>query len=388
VKLKDRDRIRQTVMATKDYDGLLGRWSFDKNGDTTLSSISGYTVNHGKFEFTKALEPNSPVPPPPGGKRTMSVASKPSGFNAGVLVEQVLTGLANGSLIAIIALGYTLVYGLIELINFAHGDVFMIGSFTALSCVSALGLESRQPGPALAGGLVLCLLVSMLVCGLLNRLIDKLAYRPLRNAPKLAPLISAIGVSFILMNLGGYWRGWAPVYFPDLLGTHDFNLFGAGSPVTFRVSQLLVMLVALPLLIGIQLFISRTRMGKAMRATAQNPEAAMLMGIDTDKTVAIAFFIGGALAGAAGLLYGVYNHEVRFDLGFRQGLNAFTAAVLGGIGNPRGAVLGGLIIGLVESLTTYYLSQSLAPAMVFAVLIVIIMFRPSGLLGENVPEKV
>ena len=305
-----------------------------------------------------------------------------------MLLEQLLTGFSNGSLIAIIALGYTLVYGLIELINFAHGDVFMIGGFTALSLVSLLGLESQKSGPVVAGGLVLALLGSMLVCGLLNRLIDKLAYRRLRNAPKLAPLITAIGVSFILMNLGGYWRGWAPVYFPNLLGDNDFNLFGAHAAVGFRLSQLLVILTALPLLIGMQLFIAKTRLGKAMRATAQSPEAALLMGIDTEQTVAVAFFLGGALAGAAGLLYGVYNHEVRFDLGFRQGLNAFTAAVLGGIGNPKGAVLGGLIIGLVESLTTYYLSQSLAPAMVFAVLIVIIMFRPSGLLGENVPEKV
>lgn len=383
--VKDRTKIREAIMSTKDYDGVLGKWSFDERGDTTLTSMSGFEVRDGQFVFVKSLEPDVKqleLPPEP---TDVAPPAKAGGFP--IFIEQVLTGVANGALIAIIALGYTLVYGLVELINFAHGDVFMIGSFAALTCVSWMGLAGGGPA-AVAAGLVLTLLFSMGFSGMVNVLIDRVAYRRLRTAPRLVPLITAIGMSFILMNLGGYWKGWAPVYFPNLLGNADRNLFGEGALVSFRLSQLLVILIALPLLGGLHYFIQSTRLGKAMRATAQNPDAARLMGIDINYTIGMAFWIGGGLAGAAGFLYGLYNHEVRFDLGFRQGLNAFTAAVLGGIGNVRGAVLGGLIIGLVEALTAYYLAQALAPAMVFAVLILIILFKPSGLLGENVPEKV
>ena len=307
-----------------------------------------------------------------------------------VFIEQLLTGLSNGSLIAVIALGYTLVYGIVELINFAHGDVFMMGSFMALTVVTFLKLSPGMNAVILVPALMAALVLSMLFSAAINVLIDQIAYRRLRKAPRLVPLITAIGMSFILMNLGGYWKGWAPLNFPDLLP--DINLlaaiFGPATRISFKFSQLFVILFAVPLLIGLHLFVHRTKWGKAMRATAQNADAAALMGIDTNRMIALAFFLGGAMAGAAGFLYGLYNREVFFQLGFRQGLNAFTAAVLGGIGNIRGAVLGGLIIGMVEAFTAYYLAQALAPAAVFAVLILIILFKPSGLLGEDVPEKV
>jgi branched-chain amino acid transport system permease protein len=300
-------------------------------------------------------------------------------------VEQVLTGLANGSLIAVIALGYTLVYGIVELINFAHGDVFMMGCFMALTVVLALGTTAASSPAGVVAGILAALLASMLFCAVINTLIDQVAYRRLREAPRLVPLITAIGMSFILMNLGGFWKGWAPVTFPDILP--DINLLEPLG-INFRFNQLFVILVTVPLLVALQFFVYRTRLGKAMRATAQNADAARLMGIDTNRTIATAFFLGGLLAGAAGLVYGLYNEQGYFQLGFRQGLNAFTAAVLGGIGNMAGAVLGGLIIGIVEALTAYYLAQALGPAAVFAALILIILFKPSGLLGENVPEKV
>lgn len=378
--VKDRERIRQEIFATRDYQGVLGQWSFDENGDTSLTAMSGYEVVGGKFVFSAALDPQQP-PQPLSLIGQHRVSSGPAASAIDIFLEQLLAGLANGSLIAIIALGYTLVYGLVELINFAHGDVFMMGALAALSGVMLVG------GGGLAGaGLVL--LLAMAFAAFLNRAIDFLAYRRLRGRPRLVPLIAAIGTSFILMNLGGYWKGWAPLYFPDLLGASDINVLGDNSPIHFKLSQLIVILVAVPLMVGLYIFIHHSRLGKAMRATAQNPQAAQLMGIDVNATIGAAFWMGGALAGAAGFLYGFYNHEVRFDLGFRQGLNAFTAAVLGGIGDVRGAVLGGLIIGVVEALTAYYWAQSLAPAVVFAVLIAIILVRPSGLLGGHNVEKV
>lgn len=375
--VKDRKKILEAIMGTKDFQGVLGTWSFDKNGDTTMSSMSGYQVENGQFAFVQVLTPDSPAPAPDAGPR-------PQSLSLVALFSTILDGLTNGSLIAIIALGYTLVYGIVELINFAHGDVVMMGSFAAATGVSVLGLNSGKPGLVVGAGLLLVLVVAMGFSGLINVLIDRLAYQRLRHAPRLVPLTTAIGMSFILMNLGGYWKGWSPVDFPVL---SNLNLL-PGTGVTFKFPQLFVILVTVPLLAGLSWFIYRTRLGKAMRATAQSPDAAQLMGIDVNRTIALAFLLGGALAGAAGLLYGVWYHEVRFDLGFRQGMNAFTAAVLGGIGNIRGAVVGGLIIGIVDALTTFFLAGSLAPAMVFAVLILIIMVRPAGLLGENVPEKV
>jgi len=386
--VKDRKKIRQAIMETRDYEGLLGTWSFDEQGDTTLTSMSGYEVKNGEFVFRKALEPelDGPLELSDSSASTTSSASS-MGLFAGI-VQQLLNGLSNGALIAVIALGYTLVYGIVELINFAHGEVFMMGAMAALTGVVWLGLGGVAPTFVAVLWMAMILVISMLFAGLINRTIDRVAYRRLRGSSRLVPLTTAIGMSFILMNFGGYWKGWAPLNFPSLLGPYNINLLGADSTVSFKLGQLIVILVIVPLLAGLYYFIHSTRLGKAMRATAQNPDAAQLMGIDVDRTISMAFLIGGMLAGAAGFLYGFYNQEVKFDLGFRLGLNAFTAAVLGGIGNVQGAVLGGIIIGMVEVFTAFYLSQALSPAMVFAVLIVVITIRPSGLLGESGAEKV
>jgi branched-chain amino acid transport system permease protein len=306
-----------------------------------------------------------------------------------------LIGLANGSLIALVALGYTLVYGIIELINFAHGDVFMIGTMAALTIVTwapgALGLASVAaiPLPLAIVLLVVTIVVPMLLCGGLNVLIERFAYRRLRRAPRLAPLISAIGVSFILVNIGLYWKGASPVDFPSLLPQTDVfrDLLRITTPVSFGLKDLLVIVLALPLAYGLNLFILKTRLGRAMRATAQDREAAALMGIDINTTIMLAFLLGGALAGAAGAMYGLYNNTAWFFQGFRNGLYAFTAAVMGGIGNVNGALLGGLLIGLIAAISDFLLDPRWTQAVVFGILILIMVFRPSGLLGEETTER-
>lgn len=310
--------------------------------------------------------------------------------DAEILVQVLILGLANGALFALIALGYTLVYGIIELINFAHGEVYMIGTFTALTVVLQFGVSRSTPPGVLALVLLLALLVAMIACAVLNAAIERLAYRPLRNAPRLAPLISAIGVSFILLNVGLHWYGASQVRFPDLLPNEDLlrGVLGLDTAIHFTTKDLFVLLLTVPMLVGLNLFVSRTRLGKAMRATAQDREAAALMGININMTIALTFLIGGALAGAAGFLSGLYNNSAWFQQGFRGGLMAFTAAVLGGIGNLTGAVLGGLIIGVLSALSDFYFDPRWTQAVVFGILIVIMVFRPSGLLGDQVPEKV
>ncbi|HZR98500.1 MAG TPA: branched-chain amino acid ABC transporter permease [Chloroflexota bacterium] len=310
--------------------------------------------------------------------------------DAEILVQVLILGLANGALFALIALGYTLVYGIIELINFAHGDVYMIGTFTALTVVLEAGVTRGSPAEVLALTLVVALVIAIIVCALLNMTIERLAYRPLRNAPRLAPLISAIGVSFILMNVGLHWYGASQVRFPDLLPSVDLlrDVLGLQTAVHFTTKDLAVLLLTVPLLVGLNIFVSNTRLGKAMRATAQDREAAALMGININQTIALTFLLGGALAGAAGFLSGLYNNSAWFQQGFRGGLMAFTAAVLGGIGNLTGAVLGGVIIGVISALSDFYFDPRWTQAVVFGILILIMVFRPSGLLGEQVPEKV
>jgi branched-chain amino acid transport system permease protein len=299
------------------------------------------------------------------------------GFN---LVE----GLSNGSIWALIAIGYTLVYGIIELINFAHGDVFMIGSFTAVGLYSVFGLTPTTAVVPMIFGLLLVMLISMGVCGSLNVLIERVAYRPLRNAPKLAPLITAVGFSFILQNVGLLWRGGSPQGVPDLIHQNDgvFHISG----VVIQRSDVLAFLVMIPLVVALTWFIGRTRPGRAMRATAQDPEAARLMGINVNNTISLTFMLGGALAGAAGLVYALYETNVWYFQGFEAGLIAFTAAVMGGIGNVRGAVLGGLLIGLVQQISDSRIGTQWTEAVVFGYLILVMVLRPRGLLGEETRE--
>jgi branched-chain amino acid transport system permease protein len=225
--------------------------------------------------------------------------------------------------------------------------------------------------------------VAMLASGSLNVMIERVAYRPLRNAPKLAPLITAIGMSFILQNVGALWKG-TPDSPPDLIGSQK-NVFTVLHVGIVR-SDIFAVAVTVPLLIGLLWFVGRTRYGKAMRATAQDMDASRLMGIDVDRTIALTFLVGGLLAGAAGTIYALYNGTVKFDQGFTAGLIAFTAAVMGGIGNLKGAVAGGLLIGVIQALSDDYIGTDWTPAVVFAILILVMVFRPSGLFGEEVRE--
>jgi branched-chain amino acid transport system permease protein len=293
-------------------------------------------------------------------------------------------GVADGAIYALVAIGYTMVYGIIELINFAHGDVFTLGAFFAMPLLGALGLNEGQGFTA--GSAVVLAVVFLLVMGLnglVNVVIERVAYRPLRNAPKLAPLITAIGMSFVLEGLIYIWRGAVTVHFPDLLPGAQWTIGG----VRITVKDIFVALIAILLVSLLTVFVSQTRLGKAMRATAQDRDAAQLMGINIDRTIAATFFIGAALAGAGGVVWGLYFNNVRFDLGFQAGLIAFTAAVFGGIGNIQGAAIGGLVIGIIAAFSDGFMSPLWTPVVVFSILILVLVFRPTGILGMRVPEK-
>ncbi len=299
-------------------------------------------------------------------------------------LAQLANGVELGAIYALIALGYTLVYGILELINFAHGDVYTFGSFTALVVLVALRAANLLHGAGLILGIVAALVVAILACALLNAGIERLAYRRLRKAPRLAPLITAIGVSFMLENLIELWQGAAPVPFPNVIPNPELEI-GA---LQVGVQQIVVVALAIATMIALHFFVKRSRLGKAMRAVAQDRDASSLVGIDVDRTIAITFLIAGALAGVAGFVGGVSFGSAWFLNGFGAGLRAFTAAVLGGIGNIAGAMLGGFLIGLLESFSTWFIGGQWSNVAVFSVLILVLVFRPSGLLGESLPEKV
>ena len=287
-----------------------------------------------------------------------------------------------------------MVYGIIELINFAHGDIFMIGTFVCVSIFAAFGITTSSTAPtgfALVGVLLITLLGAIAVCAVLGVVIERVAYRPLRNAPRLAPLISAIGVSLILEDVGKLWKGITFVSFPQIFPQIFYHI----GPIVITSINILVLVVALVLMVGLQWLVTRTRTGRAMRAVAQDREAAALMGVNVNRIIAITFFIGAGLAGAAGLIYGLQFGSTIFYLGFTLGLFAFTAAVLGGIGNLVGAMLGGVLIGVIEALSTLIPDSNNGgiglphggaawhEAIIFVVLILILVFRPSGLLGHR-----
>jgi len=300
------------------------------------------------------------------------------------LGDNLVDGLSNGAIYALIALGYTLVYGIIELINFAHGDVFMIGTLVAFGLWGTIGLTLATGTLGIVFGLLAALVVAMAVCGVLNVMIERVAYRPLRGAPKLAPLITAVGMSFILQNVGILWIGASQRAVPDLIHAQQ----QLSSPLGLSISRgdVLAVVATIPLVMLLTTFVSTTRLGKAMRATAQDPDAARLMGINVDTTIALTFLLGGMLAGAAGLIFLVYQTTVWYFSGFIAGLIAFTAAVMGGIGNLQGAVLGGFIIGIIQQLAENRIGAEWTEAVVFAYLIIIMVFRPQGLLGEQTRE--
>jgi branched-chain amino acid transport system permease protein len=305
------------------------------------------------------------------------------------LLQTIIIGLSNGMIYALVALGYTLVYGIIELINFAHGDVFMLGSMIALTLLMVFGVSPEMAIGSVLLFIVITLLLTMAITATLNVSIERVAYRPLRHAPRLAPLISAIGMSFILQNVGLLWKGPSNLGFPDIIPNTNVltTVLGLDTGVAITYKQIFVALVTVPLLLVLTWFVSATRQGKAMRATAQDPDTAGLMGIDVNRTIAVTFIIAGALAGAAGLVQILYNNTTVWNLGFRFGLNAFTSAVLGGIGNLQGAVLGGLVLGLINAFSDRFLSAQWTNAIVFGVLIAILVFRPTGLLGQKLPDR-
>jgi branched-chain amino acid transport system permease protein len=296
-----------------------------------------------------------------------------------------LIGLTNGAVYGLVALGYSLVYGILELINFAHGDVFMLGGMLVATMTSAW--FATASGLGLWAGIFLMLLITMAFCATINTTIELVAYRRLRNAPRLAPLITAIGMSFILQNIGLVWKGARPTSVPDIL-PHGTVFTLGGIPYTW--DRFIVLLFTIPVLLVLIWLVQETKQGKAMRATAQDREAAAMMGINVNRTISFTFFIAGSLAGAAGLLYALYFTNVRFDEGFRVGLIAFTAAVLGGIGNLPGAVLGSLVIAMIESfnngLSWATPGSDWSQSIIFSILILILVFRPEGLLGERTPE--
>ncbi|HET7676360.1 MAG TPA: branched-chain amino acid ABC transporter permease [Candidatus Limnocylindrales bacterium] len=305
------------------------------------------------------------------------------------IIQTIIIGLSNGLIYALVALGYTLVYGIIELINFAHGEVFMLGSMLALGLLAILGVHSGMPILVAAALILLVIALTMVATAGLNVFIERFAYRPLRHAPRLAPLISAIGMSFVLQNVALLVAGPANKGYEDVIPNVNVlsALLGLDTNVSITYKQLFVAAVTLPLLAVLTWFVTSTRQGKAMRATAQDADTAGLMGIDVNRTIAITFLIAGGLAGAAGVVQILFNNTTVWNLGFRFGLNAFTSAVLGGIGNLQGAVLGAMVLGLINAFSDRYLSAQWTNAIVFGILIAILVFRPTGLLGQQLAER-
>ncbi len=297
------------------------------------------------------------------------------------LVQQIVNGIAWGSLYALIALGYTMVYGVLRLINFAHGDVYMIGAMVAFYVARAMIAPGTESVPLFFALLV----TSMLVCGALGFTIERLAYRPLRSASKLTALITAIGVSLLLENGGQLVFGPDPKFFPQLLAAREIS---PGSGIVVTNVQLLILGVSITLMLALQYLVYRTRVGMALRAVAFSPEAASLMGIDVDRMISLTFVLGSMLAGAAGVLVGLSNPKIEPLMGIMPGLKAFVAAVVGGIGNIPGAMAGGLLMGLSEVLVVGYVSSTYRDAIAFVILIVVLLVRPSGLFGASLEEKV
>ena len=302
-----------------------------------------------------------------------------------IFIQQIINGLVLGSIYALVALGYTMVYGIMGLINFAHGEVVMIGAMVALFVIKAF------PGLPVFVAVPLALVTAAVVCMAVGFTIERVAYRPLRRAPKLAPLITAIGVSIILQNLAMLIWGRNYHAFPAILPTSDHEVFGA----TITSLQIVIIVVAALMMAGLTLLIQRTRLGRAMRATSENPPIAQLMGVNINQIISATFVIGSALAAVAGLMVSANYSIAHYYMGFMLGLKAFTAAVLGGIGNLAGAMLGGLLLGIIEALgagyigdlTGGFLGSHYQDIFAFFVLIGVLIFRPSGLIGERVAER-
>jgi branched-chain amino acid transport system permease protein len=300
-----------------------------------------------------------------------------------MFVQQLINGLALGAVYALIALGYTMVYGILHLINFAHGEVYMLGAYLGIIVMGVLTLAGL-PVYSLSLTIFLTILVSMAFCALYGAAIERFAYRPLRAAAKLAPLISAVGVSIILQNVVMLTQGTEYKNLPPLLPSEGFDLLGANvSPV-----QAFILTASIVLMLILHFFVAKTRLGKAMRATSQDRVMAGLLGININQVISITFMIGSSLAAAAGVMVTLYYGVVHFFMGYLAGIKAFTAAVLGGIGSIPGAMLGGFMLGLIENFGASYLSSVYKDAFAFLVLIITLILRPSGLLGQKALDKV
>ncbi|HEY8370568.1 MAG TPA: branched-chain amino acid ABC transporter permease [Thermodesulfobacteriota bacterium] len=300
-----------------------------------------------------------------------------------IFLQQLVNGITIGSVYALIALGYTMVYGIIELINFAHGEIYMIGAYLGivlLSLLTAVGLADAS----LMLTMILVFAGAMLVCMMYGFTLEKVAYKPLRGAPRLAPLISALGMSIFLQSFVFLAQGARPKVFPHLFSGVGFDL--AGARVTYI--QVFILVVSIVLMIILNYFIRRTKTGKAMRATAQDRRMAALVGINVDRVISTTFVIGSLLAAVAGVMVAMYYGFVDYFIGFQAGLKAFTAAVLGGIGNIPGAMLGGMLLGLIEAFGAGYISSEYKDVFAFSILVLVLIFRPAGLLGEQTPQKV
>jgi branched-chain amino acid transport system permease protein len=310
--------------------------------------------------------------------------------NWNLFLTELVAGITHGSVYALLALGYSMVYGILKLLNFAHGDVYMVGSFVGFGVITLFGGSEALTVNSWVL-LFVMLLCAMLAGGLLGVMIERFAYRRLRTAPRIAPLITALGVSFFLENsaqllLGAQYQSY------NSYGWHGGSLWASGfdlpSGVHVALPQLITVVGAVVLMVLLTVFVRRTQLGKAMRATSFDREAAAMMGIDVDRVIVATFFIGSALAGAAGIFNGLVYQQVWPYMGFQAGLYAFIAAVVGGIGNLPGAVVGGLVIGLAQSLSIGYISSTFSDAIVFALLICVMVLRPSGLLGRAAVQKV
>lgn len=296
-------------------------------------------------------------------------------------LQQLINGVTWGSVYALIALGYTMVYGILRLINFAHGDIYMLGAFMGLFAARWLG-AATDPSPLKA---VLVLLISMALCALFGMLIERLAYKPVRKSPRLSALITAIGVSLLIENGGVLVFGASPQFFPQIIPQKNIAL---GLGVTLSNQQLIVLITSVVLMFGLRMLVLHTRVGKAMQAVSHNHMAASLMGISVDRIITFTFMIGSSLAAAAGVLVALQSPKIEPYMGIMPGLKAFVAAVLGGIGNIPGAVVGGLVMGVAEVLVTGYISPTYRDAIAFVLLIVILLVRPAGIFGKAVTEKV
>ena len=303
-----------------------------------------------------------------------------------IIVQQLINGLSLGAMYSLLALGFTLVYGIAELINFAHFNVFMVGCMIAMLTLQAFGLVGQETvltGLPLVGVLLTAFVVTMVCCGLIGVSIERFLLRPLQAVKGPASMITTIGVSYVLFNVVLLTLGSDSKNFPNPIPRLTFEIGGA----VLRIREIAIWVIALALMGALTYFVQFTRLGKAMRATAQDPDAARMMGVEVDRVVMTAFFVGGALAGACGMIYGLYYNLAKVDIGFGAGLRAFTAAVLGGIGNVPGAMLGGVLIGLIEAFAGQTIGSAWADVVIFSLLVLVLVFQPAGLLGRLAPNK-